>query len=153
MERGVRIVCLIFACIALACGARHSGWDPPADDAGPSAEPTPAARGAGFVHARGCAGCHGAGDGGVLAGQTSPRPGTSAYGANLTPDRATGIGAWTEQAIVRAMRAGFDDEGKPLCATMPRFSDMTDDEATDIVAYLRSLRPVHREIPESACGE
>jgi Cytochrome c len=113
-----------------------------------------------FVDQRGCPMCHqssSAADG-VLSGQTTPRPGTLAYGANLTPDHETGIGDWADIAIVRAMRYGFDDEGEPLCPPMPRCdgtdatqSLLTDLEASAIVAYLRSLPPVSRAIPESRC--
>jgi hypothetical protein len=116
---------------------------------------TPAPTGAQLVQARGCAKCHQASDStyGVLSGQTVPRPGTSAYGRNLTPDEQTGIGAWTDEAILRAIRFGLDEQGSPLCATMPDFSDMGEAEGAAIVAYLRSLRPVKREIPESRCAD
>src|SRR5262245_42393359 len=62
-----------------------------------------------YVAARGCATCH-QGEEGTLAGQRDPRPGTSAWGANLTPDIDTGLGAWADIQIVRAMRYGVDDE-------------------------------------------
>ena len=98
----------------------------------------------------GCASCH-ASPGGSLAGQSEPRPGTSAFGSNLTPDDATGLGAWSDDAIVGAMRDGVDDEGAPLCPTMPRFV-LSDADARAIVAYLRSLPAETNEVPESTCG-
>jgi hypothetical protein len=116
---------------------------------------TPYLRGAVAVEARGCPQCHqstNAGDG-VLSGQLSPVPGTLAFGANLTPDPETGIGRLTDDEIVRAIRAGTDEEGAHLCDAMPRFADIEDDEGAAIVAYLRGIPPVHREIPSSECGD
>lgn len=105
-----------------------------------------------YVAERGCPTCHEPSDhAGTLAGDLAPVKGTLAFPANLTPDRATGIGGWADIQIVRAMRFGVDDEGEELCLTMPRFSAMGDAEAATIVAYLRSLPPVTRAIPESNC--
>lgn len=106
-----------------------------------------------FVQQRGCADCHQSADpkDGELTGQTTPRPFTKAYPSNLTPDPDTGIDAWTDEQYIRAIRDGVDDEGEDLCPTMPRFSQMGDDEGRAIAAYLRSLPPTHRAIPESFC--
>jgi hypothetical protein len=105
-----------------------------------------------FVAMRGCARCHQAGpNDGLLSGQTAPRPGTSAYPANLTPDPGTGIGLWTTQLIMRALQKGLDDQGQKLCAPMPVFSDMGDHEALAIASYLQTLPPVQRSIPDSSC--
>jgi hypothetical protein len=114
-----------------------------------------------FVDQRGCPRCHQSqrGADGILSGQSTPQPGTMAYGGNLTPDPGTGIGDWADLEIVRAMRFGIDNQDQPLCAPMPRFdgtdpaqSSMTDLEAGAIVAYLRSLAPVARaDIPASTC--
>ncbi len=107
-----------------------------------------------FVQARKCGLCHQSdvAEDGVLSGQTTPQPGTHAYGRNLTPDEATGIGGWSDEALLRAMRAGVDPQGAHLCPTMPHFMSMGDAEAAAIVAYLRSLTPVTRAIPQSECG-
>jgi hypothetical protein len=114
-----------------------------------------------FVDQRGCAACHQSPSGadGVLSGQSMPRPGTMAYGSNLTPDPMTGIGSWADIEIVRAMRYGIDDQELPLCPTMTHYDGtdpsqpfMTDLEAGAIVAYLRSLPAVARpDIPPSYC--
>jgi hypothetical protein len=112
-----------------------------------------------FVAQRGCPLCHQPNEGGgTLSGQSSPRPSTMAYGANLTPDPATGLGGWADIEIVRAMRYGIDNEGQPLCPPMPHFdgSDpaqafMTDLESSAIVAYLRSLPPTSTRVPSSTC--
>jgi hypothetical protein len=119
------------------------------------APPSDAERGAGYVHARGCVRCHQSEDpaDGVLSGSTRPRPGSLAFPRNLTPDSDTGLGEWSDRLILRAIREGVDDDGAPLCATMPRYVDMDDDEGAAIVAYLRGLPPIHHAIPESHCGD
>jgi mono/diheme cytochrome c family protein len=111
------------------------------------------ALGAAFVASRGCATCHQSGESrfGTLSGQDTARPDSTAFGANLTPDRETGIGGWADLEIIRALRAGVDDQGDPLCPPMPQVPEMSDLEAHAIVAYLRSLPPVAHAIPASKC--
>jgi hypothetical protein len=77
--------------------------------------------------------------------------GTQAFPANLTPDDDTGLGAWTEQQVTTALLDGQDDKGRPLCSAMPKYRDlgMTDEQAREIAAYLRSLAPVVSNIPET----
>jgi hypothetical protein len=117
--------------------------DPPADDL--------AARGQAAVARRGCPSCHDPGDG-SLSGQSAPRPGTSTYGKNLTPDPDTGLGRWSDANVLRALRVGLDDDGVTLCPPMPRYPGLGDGEGASIVAYLRSLKAVRRAgIPASSC--
>jgi hypothetical protein len=77
-----------------------------------------------------------------------------AYPANVTPDKDTGIGDWDEATIKAAILTGKDDEGQDLCSVMPVFNkaNMTDVEATDVTAYLKSLPAVKKAIPESKCA-
>jgi mono/diheme cytochrome c family protein len=114
-------------------------------DDGAPAVPNP---GAEAVERGGCAGCHG---GPSLGGSDTPVTGTMSYGPNLTPDDMTGLGGWTDEQITRAIRMGIDDEGQPLCPAMPRYEQMTDEDARLLVAYLRSLPPVSHAAPESMC--
>jgi len=117
----------------------------------PSSQPVPPPSPSGehLVQQLGCASCH-SGGAGPFAGQGEPRPGSSAYGANLTPDDATGLGAWNDDDIVRAVRDGVDRDGAPLCPTMPRFA-LSDGDARAVVAYLRTLPASENEVPESTC--
>lgn len=103
------------------------------------------------ARSRGCTSCHDAGDG-RPAGRLLPLPGTLAYPSNLTPDVDTGLGAWTEEQIALAIHDGVDDEGRPLCAVMPRYPHLDPAELHALVAWIRALEPVHREVPPSACG-
>jgi hypothetical protein len=69
---------------------------------------------------------------------------------NLTPDRETGLGAWSDAEIVRAMRTGVERGGRQLNAVMPyavAFHKMTNQDAVDLVRFLRSLSPVKRAWP------
>jgi hypothetical protein len=65
---------------------------------------------------------------------------------NITPDKATGIGDWTDGEIVRAMREGVSRDGSPLFPQMPYRTyaqTMSDDDALAIVSYLHTLKPVN----------
>jgi mono/diheme cytochrome c family protein len=79
-----------------------------------------------------------------------PRPGV-AYPRNLTPDRATGLGAWSDEQIVQAIRGGLNRHGIGRLLVMPwgAYSKMTDVDVHAIVAYLRSLPPVSHRVPDS----
>jgi hypothetical protein len=130
--------------------------DAPAADApaGDASAPMP---GAALVMMFGCRNCHQSTNmaDGVLTGQTTPRPMTMAYGSNLTPDMMTGLGAWTEDQIIRAIREGQDETGRTLCRTMPRYggapANMSVETARMIAQYLRALPAVSRMIPASTC--
>jgi mono/diheme cytochrome c family protein len=147
---------MLGALLALGVGACTPHPDNPMPDAAvpdAAAPPTAIVRGEAVAKKYNCGTCHNpekATDG-ILSGQMSPRPMTMAYGANLTPDKDTGILDWTDDDIITAVRTGIDDEGDELCLAMPRFKTMGDGDAHDLVAYLRSLKAVNRTIPDSMC--
>jgi hypothetical protein len=116
---------------------------------GPSADASVEA-GAGYVGTRNCNGCHTQADAGILSGRLTTVGGNYAYPKNLTPDKDTGLGCWEDETIARAIRTGVDDQGATLCV-MPKFGTMSDSEVYAIVAYLRSIPAVARDIPETAC--
>jgi mono/diheme cytochrome c family protein len=91
----------------------------------------------------GCTGCHG----GTLAGGVSPVPGMPPS-ANLTPDQASGIGAWSEADFIRAMREGVRPDGSAIDPAMPwrNLGKMNDTELQALFRYLHSLDP----LPEGA---
>jgi mono/diheme cytochrome c family protein len=73
------------------------------------------------------------------------------YPRNITPDRATGIGAWTDGEVVRAIREGVSRDGTALFGLMP-FEDyrrMSDEDVRSVVLYLRALAPVRQKVPRS----
>jgi len=76
-------------------------------------------------------------------------PGTLAA-ANITPDRETGLGSWTDGEILRAMREGVDRGGNALFPIMPygHYRNLSDEDAKSIVVYLRTLQPQRYEKPQ-----
>lgn len=66
------------------------------------------------------------------------------YPPNLTPDPATGLGQWSEDDIVRAIRTGERPDGRILAPIMPYhfFAALSDEDAYSIAAFLKSLPPV-----------
>ena len=70
--------------------------------------------------------------------------GASFFAPNLTPDAGTGLGAWSDAEIIRAVRSGIAHDGRHLSPIMPAviaYHDMTDQDASDLVRFLRSLKP------------
>jgi mono/diheme cytochrome c family protein len=67
---------------------------------------------------------------------------------NLTPDRDTGLGTWTDAEIARAIREGVDREGRGL-VLMPAYNYhvLSDTDVAAMIGYLRNLEPVRNEIP------
>lgn len=106
------------------------------------------------VTRRRCVNCHDS-EAGKMAGRTTsltlPDSGVELYPPNLTNDEATGIGAWSDDQLATAMRAGLDEDGLNLCPQMKHLADMSDFEAYSIVKYLRSLPAVVNKVPRSVC--
>ncbi len=75
----------------------------------------------------------------------------TAYASNLTPDPETGIGRWSDQQIVSAIREGKRPDGSIIGPPMPigLYRGISDGDARAIVAYLRSLKPVRNAVPKS----
>jgi len=71
------------------------------------------------------------------------------YGPNLTPDDATGLGRWSERDIVTAIRTGKRPDGRMLAPIMPwaALTELTDNDAKAVAAYLKSLPPVSNKVP------
>jgi mono/diheme cytochrome c family protein len=72
------------------------------------------------------------------------------YSTNITPDKDTGIGAYTDADFLRAMHKGVARDGTRLYPAMPyaSYTYMTDEDALAIKAYLFSLQPV--QVPKPA---
>ena len=73
------------------------------------------------------------------------------YPANLTPDRDTGLGGWTEEMFVRAMRTGrhMGGNGRPILPPMPwmTLARQSDADLKAIFAYLQSLPAMRNDVP------
>lgn len=76
-------------------------------------------------------------------------PGLGVFaGRNITPDKETGLGNWTDEQIATAITTGKRPDGRQLAPIMPyaAFSYMTKEDVAAIVAFLRSIPPVKNEV-------
>jgi len=74
------------------------------------------------------------------------------FAINLTPDKETGIGEWTEEAFIQAMRTGKHQgqpNGRDILPPMPWFNlkEMTDDDLKAVWAYLQTIPPIKNQVP------
>jgi mono/diheme cytochrome c family protein len=71
---------------------------------------------------------------------------------NLTPDRETGAGTWTDDMLARAIREGIGHDDRALFPFMPymNYRKMSDEDLAAVVTYLRSLPPVRHQNPGTA---
>jgi hypothetical protein len=78
-------------------------------------------------------------------------PWGTSYTMNLTPDKTTGLGSWTEEMFIKAIRTGkHQGEGRPILPPMPweNYKQMKDDDLKAVWAFLQSLPPIQNAIPE-----
>jgi mono/diheme cytochrome c family protein len=124
-----------------------------------AADPASVARGKYLVGIAGCNDCHTPGYffgkpdmarflGGSDVGFEIPGLGVF-VGPNLTPDKATGLGDWTDAQVLAALQKGQRPDGRMLAPIMPwhAFASLTPQDAEAIVAFLRSLPPVAHKVP------
>jgi cytochrome c553 len=107
-------------------------------------------KGEALAFARNCSGCHSSPVG--LHAGSPVMIGQGAFGSNISPDIETGIGSWSDQEIIRALRFGIDREGSTLCSEMPREPLLSNEDAAYLVAYLRSIPPTNNSAPQSQCS-
>ena len=69
---------------------------------------------------------------------------------NITPDKETGIGSWSDADIKKLLRTGVRTNGTPIASVMPTgfYEIITDGDMDAIVAYLRTLKPVNNKVPD-----
>jgi mono/diheme cytochrome c family protein len=99
-----------------------------------------------FGAAGGC-GCHTEVKGTLNAGgRKYDLPFGTVYSTNITPDPQTGIGTWTDDQIITAIRLGRRPNGERLIPVhpYPTFNGMAAEDLRALVAYLRTLPPVNR---------
>ena len=73
------------------------------------------------------------------------------YTFNLTPDRNTGLGIWTEEMFVNAIRTGRHmGVSRPINPPMPwpAYRNATDDDLKAVYAYLRTIKPIVNHVPD-----
>ena len=109
-------------------------------------------RGEYLARAADCMVCHTTGGGSPYAGGLGFKlPFGVLYSTNITPDKETGIGNYTDQEFLAAVHRGTRRDGARLYPAMPftSYTYMTDADALAIKAYLFSLAPVHAVAPEN----
>ncbi len=147
MKRGVDADGLGALALAICCIAAPA-----------AADEAQIARGKYLVSIAGCSDCHTPGGmlgspdmnrylGGSDVGFSIPTQGVF-VGQNLTPDKETGLGQWTADQVVTAIRKGKRPDGTELSGVMPwaSFSKLTDDDAMAIATFLQSLPPVKNKV-------
>lgn len=139
---------LIFALlvlIALACTWRPAIPTLPPDQP-IAANPALVQRGANLAALGLCANCHTVKPDAPFAGGLGiETPFGTVYSTNITPDRNTGIGAWTAPAFARAMRNGVARDGRHLYPAFPydHYTRLNDGDIAALYAYFMTRAPVH----------
>jgi mono/diheme cytochrome c family protein len=141
---GVACVAAVVALVAafVVAGSGGAGAQPPV-----TAESVTRGRYI-FGAAAGC-GCHTEAKKGAplnAGGRKYEGPFGTVYSTNITPDRQTGIGTWTDAQIITAIRLGRRPNGERLVPVHPFtvFNGMAEEDLRALVAYLRSVTPVNR---------
>ncbi len=114
----------------------------------------------------GCFGCHATvdwartslptkgteGAGGWIADDSVP---FRIYAPNITPDRESGAGSWSDEDFRRALRQGIGHDGRTLHPTMPYefFRSLADDDLAAILRYVRSVPARRHTVPRMAIPE
>ncbi|WP_249674209.1 cytochrome c [Pseudomonas abieticivorans] len=131
------------AVLALASACLHAQ----ADDAGLIQ------KGQYLTRAADCVACHTVAGGKELAGGLAFKlPFGTLYSPNITPDKATGIGDWTDDEFVSALQKGVGKDGKHYYPAFPytSYTLMPREDILAIKAYLFSLAPVNQPPTENA---
>ena len=129
----------LFLCTAFALAKAQDG--PPAEAI---------ARGKALTEAADCADCHTADPTKPFAGgKRIDTPFGGIFSPNLTPDRETGIGAWSDEDFYRALHDGVAPDGSRYYPAFPypSFTKMTPDDVVAIRAYLTTVTPVRNVTP------
>jgi mono/diheme cytochrome c family protein len=141
----LRILAASFAALSITAHAAHAE--------------TPVERGEYLVHIMDCGGCHNTGAFTPAPNLETPLAGSEIgfempgmgvfYPPNLTPDKETGLGNWSDAEIITAFTTGVRPDGRPLAPVMPwmSYGHISAEDATSLVAYLRSLKPVKHKVP------
>lgn len=172
MKKALRVTgyVIVVAMIAIACGIIYLQYAFPRVDAAPNliVERTTeqVERGRYLAnHVTVCIDCHSTRD--FSLPSAPPVPGTLGkggdrfdhslgfpgvfYAKNITPDKETGIGTWSDGDLYRAMTMGVSKNGDPLFPMMPygAYKNLTTEDAYAIIAYIRTLEPIRNEVPKS----
>ena len=151
------LIILITGIAAIVASRQHLTYEAAYPGIKASADTAIIARGRHLVYsAAHCIDCHykGNSDSLIQLGQEVPLSGGvsfvlpvgTIYSKNITPDKETGIGRFTDGEIARALRYGVHPDGTAVYDFMP-FHNTSDEDLTAIISFLRSQQPVKNVIP------
>ena len=139
----------LLALAALAVAGLALSWRPSIDAAMPPGRqafaPGLIEQGARLAAVGNCVSCHTASPSSPFAGgRPMETPFGTVYSTNITPDAATGIGAWPEAAFARALREGVARDGSHLYPAFPydHYTRLTDRDIHALYAYVMTREPV-----------
>jgi mono/diheme cytochrome c family protein len=80
-----------------------------------------------------------------------PKAPFTAFASNITPDKATGVGAWSDDQLVRAIREGIRPDGSLIGPPMPfaQYKGLSNRDARALIAYIRQVKPVKNKVAKS----
>jgi mono/diheme cytochrome c family protein len=150
--------CASSALVLLVLGSLPLSLSCATQERGQLVEVDPVQRGQYLTTIMGCNDCH---TPGMMYGQPDMQrtlsgselgwagPWGVAFAGNLTPDEETGIGRWSDDEIITAIRIGQRPDGRMLAPAMPypNYSLLAEEDARAIVAFLRSLPPIPHQNP------
>lgn len=156
---GIVILLLIVVMTAATFALRNRTFEAPYPDIHASKDPAVIEHGKQIIYGPAhCAHCHtpAADLEKVEKGEIVPligghvfafEPGTLVT-PNITPDNETGIGLWKDEVIARSLRYGVSHQGHAIFDFMP-FHNLSDEDLTAVISYLRSAEPVKHKVPET----
>lgn len=154
---GIILLIIIAGVTIVTASRQHLKYDAPYPAIHASTDTAVIARGKHFVTGLAhCVECHSTANADSLIGLGKEVPlsgglpfvlpvGT-VYSKNITPDKETGIGNLTDAEIARVLRYGVHANGDPVYDFMP-FHNMSDEDLTAVISYLRTLQPVKNKVP------
>ncbi len=155
---GISIVVLVLLLAATVALLQNRKFDAPYPDIAALTDSAVIARGKSLVLGPAhCVNCHGPQNADELmkqgkevplhGGYKWDLPFGAIYARNITPDKATGIGNRTDKELARVLRYGVHADGRAVLDFMP-FHDMSDEDLTAVISYLRAQKPVVNKVPD-----
>lgn len=155
---GLILLFLIVGVVITTASRQHLTFSAPTPEIRGSNDTAVIARGKHIVyHMAHCVDCHGRGNVDSLikagaevelsGGHQFDLPFGTFYTRNITSDNETGIGNLSDADIARIIRYGVRPNGEAILPFMP-FQNMSDEDLTAVISYLRTIKPVHTKVPE-----
>ena len=155
---GIILLALIIGVTVVTASRQHLKYAAPYPEVHASTDTAVIARGKHFVYGLAhCIDCHSNtnADSLIKLGEEVPLSGGrpfvlpvgTIYSKNITPDKETGIGNRTDGELARVLRYGVHANGDPVFDFMP-FHNMSDEDLTAVISYLRSIKPIKNEVPK-----